>query len=168
MLKSLTISPDRRKRIDAIVTVGGAVFIFGALLSLSVIPWVGGIVTDVKHTYINYLPTNNEGAYLMTNQGVMELFPWNIEPDDFPTDAPTLSAGDIHSIAVVRQQFDAPEHYVLINGTTGDQIRWASISQQGTQLILTPDGKLTPGEYELTAPTDGMFGGETYHYFVLQ
>ncbi len=158
----------RRRRIDAIATVTGAVIIFGALISLSILPWVMGIVTNVKHVYTSTLPTDNEGAYLMTNQGVMELFAWYLEPDDFPSDAPTLQASNVHSIALVRKQFDLPEHYVLMNGTTGEQIRWGEVSKNGTQLILTPVEPLSPGEYELTAPTDGMFGGSTYHYFILQ
>ncbi len=168
MFKRLKISPERRRRADAILTVGGVSIIFGALIFLSVLPWLGGIVTNVKHVYINYLPTDNEGAYLMTNQGVMELFEWYLEPDDFPVDAPTLQAANVHSIAIVMKQFDLPEHYVLVNGTTGQQVRWGEISKDGTQMVLTPAQPLQPGEYELTAPTDGMFGGDTYHYFTLQ
>jgi hypothetical protein len=168
MFKFMQISSTRARRIDAIATVTGAVVIFGALLSLSVIPWFMGIVTDVKHVYISYLPTDNDGVYLMTDQGVMQLFAWSLEPDDFPTDAPILQAANVHSIAIVLKQFDVPEHYALMNGTTGDLIRWGSVSKQGTQLILTPLQPLDPGEYELTAPTDGMFGGSTYQYFILQ
>ncbi len=168
MFKFLPISLARRRRIDAIATVSGAVVIFGALIGLSILPWAAGIVKDVKHVYISYLPTDNDGAYLMTDQGVMELFEWYLEPDDFPEDAPTLQATNVHSIAIVMKQFDVPEHYMLVNGTTGEQIRWGQVSQNGTQLILTPARPLPPGEYELTAPTDSMFGGSTYHYFILQ
>lgn len=168
MFRFFQISPARRRRIDTIATVGGATAIFGALIMLSVLPWAAGIVKDVKHVFIPSLPTDNEGAYLMTDQGVMELFEWYLEPDDFPEDAPTLQASSVHSVAIVMKQFDLPEHYVLVNGTTGDVIRWGSVSKEGTQLILTPAAPLPPGEYELTAPTDGMFGGSTYHYFIIQ
>ncbi len=166
MSKSLPISRTRLPRIN--LTIVGVVIIFGALLSLSVLPWAMGIVTNVKHVYIPTLPTDNDGAYLMTDQGVMQLYSWYIEPDDFPSDAPTLQATNVHSVAVVLKQFDVPEHYVLMNGATGEQIRWGTVSQKGTQLILTPLNPLSPGEYELVAPTDGMFGGDTFHYFVLQ
>ncbi len=168
MSRFFKISPIRRRRIDTIATVTGVVIIFGALLSLSVMPWAMGIVKDVKHVYIPSLPKDNEGAYLMTDQGVMELFEWYIEPDDFPSDAPTLQAANVHSIAIVRQQFDVPENYVLMNGTTGETIRWGTVSKNGTQMILTPAEPLTAGEYELVAPTDGMFGGDNYHYFIIQ
>ncbi len=168
MYKFLQISPARRQRIDAILTVGGALIIFGALLSLPIMPWAMGIVKDVKHVYIPTLPADNDGAYLMTDQGVMELYEWYIEPDGFPSDAPTLQAANVHSIAIVLKQFDLPEHYILVNGTTGDQIRWGTVSKNGTQMILTPLEPLTPGQYELMAPTDGMFGGDTFHYFTLQ
>jgi hypothetical protein len=168
MFRFSQISLARRQRIDAIATVGGATFIFGALIMLSVLPWVGGIVTDVKHVFIPSLPADNEGAYLMTDQGVMQLFEWYLEPDDYPEDAPTLQANSVHSIAIVMKQFDAPQNYILINGTTGNQIRWGSVSKDGTRMILTPSSPLQPGEYELTAPTDGMFGGSTYHFFTLQ
>ncbi len=168
MVKFFRISPIRRRRIDAIATVSGVVIIFGALISLSVMPWVMGIVTNVKHVYIPSLPTDNEGAYLMTGQGVMQLFAWYLEPDDFPSDAPVLKASNIQSIAIVMKQFDLPEHYILVNGSTGQVIRWGTVSQNGTQLILTPESPLQAGDYELTAPTDGMFGGSTFHYFTLQ
>jgi hypothetical protein len=168
MSKFLQIFQTRRRRIDAIATASVATIIFGSLIALSVLPWAAGIVKDVKHVYISTLPTDNEGAYLVTNQGVMELFEWYLEPDDFPTDAPTLQAKNVHSIAIVMKQFDLPEHYMLVNGTTGEQIHWGTVSENGTQLILTPNSPLAPGEYELSAPTDGMFGGDTYHYFILQ
>ncbi len=165
---NLRISPTRRRRIDAIATVGAALFIFGALISLPIMPWAMGIVRDVKHVYISYLPTDNDGAYLMTERGVLELYEWYVEPDDFPSDAPTLQAASVHSIAIVMKQFAAPDQYILVNGTTGEQIRWGEVSQKGTQLFLTPDIPLGPGQYEMQVPTDGMFGGSTYHYFVLQ
>ncbi len=166
MFKSLPISRVRLPRIS--LTIAGVLIIFGALVSLSIMPWAMGIVGNVKHVYIPTLPKDNDGAYLMTDQGVMQLYSWYIEPDDYPSDAPTLQATNIHSIAIVMKQFDAPEHYILMNGTTGEQIRWGAVSKQGTQLILTPLNPLSPGEYELVAPTDGMFGGDTYHYFILQ
>ncbi len=166
MERLLPISRIRLPRIN--LTVIGVIAIFLALVSLSILPWAAGIVKDVKHVYIPYLPTDNDGAYLMTNQGVMELFEWYIEPDDYPSDAPTLQTANVHSIAIVMKQFDVPEHYVLMNGTTGEQIRWGTVSQNGTQLILTPASPLPAGEYELVVPTDGMFGGDTYHYFILQ
>ncbi len=168
MFKFLQIFQTRRQRIDRIATVAGVLIIFGALLSLSIMPWAMGIVKDVKHVYIPTLPTDNDGAYLRTDQGVMELFEWYIEPDDFPSDAPTLQAANVHAIAIVLKQFDVPEHYILVNGTTGEQIRWDSVSKNGTQMILTPPYPLAPGQYELMAPTDGMFGGDTYHYFIIQ
>ncbi len=166
MSKLLPISRTRLPRIN--ITIVGVLIIFGALVSLSIMPWAMGIVGNVKHVYIPTLPTDNDGAYLMTNQGVMQLYSWYIEPDDFPSDAPTLQAANVHSVAVVLKQFDVPEHYVLMNGTTGEQIRWGSVSKKGTEMILTPLNPLAAGEYELIAPTDGMFGGDTYHYFILQ
>ncbi len=168
MFRSLQISPKRQQRISSIATVTGVVIIFGALISLSILPWAAGMIKDVKHVYISTLPTDNEGSYLMTDQGVMELFEWYIEPDDFPTDAPTLQAANVHQIAIVMKQFSPADSYVLVNGTTGEQVRWGEMSQKGTQLFLTPLQPLQPGEYELTVPTDGMFGGDMYHYFILQ
>lgn len=157
----------RRKRITQWGVGAGVTLLFGLLVSLPILPWAMGIVTDVKHVYIDQLPADNRGAYLMTRQGVMQLFAWYIEPEEFPQDAPVLDAASIQSIAIVQKQFDPPENFQLYNLNTNQIIPWQSFQQNGMQLILSP-GQLAPGDYELAVPTDSMFGGNTMHFFTLQ
>ena len=156
----------RRKRVTRWGVWGGVLLLFGLVLSLPILPWTMGIVTNAKHTYIAQLPTENKGAYLMTDQGVMQLFTWYVEPEEFPVDAPVLAAGSVQAVAVVQKQFDQPENYQLYSLTEQRLIAWKSFQTQGTQLILTP-GPLAPGEYELVVPTDSMFGGTSEHFFAL-
>ncbi len=103
----------------------------------------------------------------MTDQGILQIYGWSIEPDDFPTDAPTISPASAHQLVVVQSQFADFQNYQLTNITTGETIRWQSISQKGRQLTLDP-GPLSPGEYEFISPTDSMFGGSTYEFFTIQ
>jgi hypothetical protein len=170
-MKSARPEPEeialRRKRVTRWSVVSGVVIIFGFVISLPILPWTMGIVKDVKHVYISQLPTENRGTYLLTSNGVMELFAWYVEPEDFPTDAPVLDATSIHSIAVVEKQFDAPENYELVSLNTNEVIPWKSFQQNGMQMIFDP-GQLSAGDYELVTPTDSMFGGDTVEYFTLK
>jgi hypothetical protein len=97
----------------------------------------------------------------------MQLYGWSIEPDDFPSDSPVLDLTTVHKFVVVSKQFDVPDAYQLYNGTTGQQVKWQSISQQGVELTFTA-ASLDPGNYEFVTPTDSMFGGDTYEYFTLR
>ena len=146
----------------------GATALLGAVAILPILPWVMGIVTDAKHVYTPTVPTDNRGAYLVTDDGVMQLFTWHIQPDAFPTDAPTLEPGSIRAATVVQKQFAERDSYQLLNLTTGQEIDWASSAVDRMQLTLRPEGELPPGEYLFIVPSDGMFGGNSLHYFRLE
>lgn len=157
----------RRKRISSFAVRGGLLTIFALLASLPVLPWVMGIVTDMQHTLITELPEDNKGAYLLLDQGVMQLYTWRVEPVEYPTDAPLLEKDSLHAVAVVQKQFDPIDNFLLYNLTTGERFYWPEAEQSGTQLRLET-GPLPPGDYMLVVPTDSMYGGNTYHYFRLQ
>ena len=157
----------RRKKVTRLGVSAGVIFLFGLVISLPILPWTMGIVTDVKHVYMDNLPVDNRGAYLITSLGVMQLYSWYVEPEEFPQDAPMLDAASIQSIAVVQKQFDVPDNYQLYDMTTAQIVPWKSFQKNGMQMILTPSS-LSPGDYELVAPTDSMFGGDTMHFFTLQ
>ena len=157
----------RKHKASTIAIFAGLAALMGAVAALPVIPWLMGIVTNVKSSYTATLPTENRGSYLMTDQGVMELYPWYVEPDDFPTDAPVLAASSVHTIGIIQKQFDVPENYQLISLSNGAQIPWRSFDQSNGELILNP-GTLDPGQYELVVPEDSMFGGSTEQFFVLK
>ena len=146
----------------------GAAVLLGSVAILPMLPWVMGIVTDAKHVYTDTVPTDNRGAYLITTEGVMQLFTWHVQPEGFPTDAPTLDAGSITAATVVQKQFDDADSYRLLNLTTGRQVEWASSERDGMHLTLRPASQLAPGAYLLIVPSDGMFGGNTLHYFMLE
>ena len=165
------LSPEqllqRRKRINSISVGLGAATLLGAVVSLPILPWGMGIVTQVKHVYTAQVPAENRGAYLVTGQGVMQLYSWYVEPADFPEDAPVLPKDSIKSITIVLKQFDEPDAYQLYDLGTNERIQWKDAKQEGIHLNLVPD-TLPVGEYVLVVPTDSMFGGQTLHYFKIK
>jgi hypothetical protein len=175
---SLTASPGRsgpalspsaivrRRRLVTRAGVGiGVAALLGSIAILPALPWIMGIVTDARHVYAAELPRDNRGAYLVTDRGVMQLFTWYVQPDGFPRDAPTLPEGSVREIAVVQKAFDDQDRYQLIDLTANRSVAWASSSRDGLRLTLRPDGALAAAEYVLVVPLDGMFGGQSWHYF---
>lgn len=159
----------RRRRTIVRVGVGlGATTLFSLVIALPILPWTMGIVTAAKHVYIASVPASNPGAYLVTRQGVMELFAWYVEPPTFPSDAPDLFAGDVREVVVVQKQFDPPDRYRLYRFDDHTAITWRSAIRHGEQLTLVPAVPLRAGSYVLLRPTDSMYGGETFHYFRLK
>ncbi len=143
----------------------GAGVLLGAVAILPAIPWTMGIVTDAKHVYIDAVPADNKGTYLITDNGVMELFAWYEEPQEFPSDAPALHTDDVSAITVVQNQFDTYDKYQLYNMSTQAQINLKDAKVQGHQLTFQLGGALTPGEYMMVVPSDSMYGGEIWNYF---
>ncbi len=156
----------RRARVQAFCIAFGVVGIFGALAALPVLPWMMGIVTDVRYAYTATVPTDNEGAYLVTAQGAMELYPWSVEPEDFPPDAPSMPIGAVREIVIVQKVFDDVPKYQLYNLDSEVLIPWADSATDGTTLTLHPK-ELPGGRYALVVPSSGMFGGETVDYFTV-
>ena len=169
---SRKLDPDelqrRRHRVTRLYVSGGATLLLGLVAILPVLPWDMGIVTGAKHVYIATVPSDNDGAYLVTGQGVMELYPWSVEPATFPSDAPALAATSVHQIAVVQKQFDDPSRFQLYDLSTGQLVRWSHAEQSGTKLTLDLGAPLSPGRYVLVRPTDSMYGGTTWHYFQIE
>jgi hypothetical protein len=157
----------RRRRIARTGVVIGATFLLGAVASLPLMPWPMGIVTDAQHVYIDAVPAENKGAYLVSEDGVMQLYTWRVEPADFPGDAPTLASGTIDAVAIVQKQYDPPADYLLYDLTTDRAVPWQQGAEQDGRLVLQPPA-LSAGDYMLVVPTDSMFGGKTWHYFHLR
>jgi hypothetical protein len=156
----------RRRRLVTRAGVGiGVTALLGSIAILPALPWAMGIVTDARHVYAAEVPPDNRGAYLVTDRGVMQLFTWYVQPDAFPRDAPTLAPGSVREIAVVQKVFDDQDRYQLIDLTTNRSVAFGSSSTAGMRLTLRPDGALAAGEYLLVVPLDGMFGGQSWHYF---
>jgi hypothetical protein len=175
---SLTASPGRpgpalsptaivrRRRLVTRAGVGmGMIALLGSIAILPALPWIMGIVTDARHVYTAEVPADNRGAYLVTDRGVMQLFTWYVEPDEFPRDAPTLPVGSVREIAVVQKAFDDQDRYQLIDLTDNRSVAWSSSSRDGMRLTLRLEGSLAAAEYLLVVPQDGMFGGQSWHYF---
>ena len=168
-MKPSTEARARQRRLLKRLGIGaGAAVLLGSVAILPMLPWVMGIVTDAKHVYTATVPVDNRGTYLITEDGVMQLFTWHVQPEGFPTDAPTLEVDSIRAATIVQKQFAEPDSYRLLNVTTGQQVEWASSEADGMHLTLRPAGELVPGEYQFIVPSDGMFGGHTLHYFRLE
>jgi hypothetical protein len=164
--RTLTPSVRRRRGYRLQLALAGMVAL-AMFFAMNVLPWLSGIRSGAKHTYLPEISDQVRGVYLLTEQGVMLLYTWNMPLDNVPDDAPTLDATTLHTLTVVHKQFYPPESYLLYNLTANALIPWQATHQQDRQLVLDP-GPLVPGDYLFIMPTMDMFGGESYHYFRLR
>jgi hypothetical protein len=145
----------------------GVLVLLGAMLSLPVIAWLMGLDGSVRHVYIDRVPAEGEGAYILTRQGVMQLYPWYIRWSELPDEAPVLDTASITGFAIAQKQFGPLDDYQLFRLNNGQRIDWVVANQREKQLFLD-SGPLSPGDYMLVVQTDDMYGGQTYHYFQLR
>lgn len=147
-------------------TVGGtAALLTAAMLILPLLPWTMGIVRETRPSLTATLPARNRGAYLLTASGAMQLYPWLVRPASLPSDAPLLPGSAVREIATVQRAVDRLEKYQLYALSTGTLVRWTRTVAEGSTLHLTPPRPLASGGYMLVVPSDGMFGGQSWHYF---
>lgn len=158
----------RRYRTAAIGIGAGISTVTLAIVSLPVLPWAMGIVGDVQHVYTAELPAENRGAYLLTDDGVMQLYTWYVRPDAMPEDAPTLHADRVHGIGIVQKALSEADEYQLYDLATGDQVPLGAATEQGMQMRIALGTPLAPGDYMLRVPLDSMFGGSSWHYFRIE
>lgn len=157
---------QRRYRLTQLGVGAGVTTLLGAMILLPILPWTMDIVTHARHVFIETVPEENKGAYLVTKQGVMQLYTWRVEPSRFPDDAPTLAVDDVLALAVVQKQFAQLQAYRLYRMEDMQPVAWQDSNTQAMQLTLVPE-TLQPGHYMLVVPTDSMFGGKTWHYFIM-
>ncbi|MDQ6886098.1 MAG: hypothetical protein M3068_02265 [Gemmatimonadota bacterium] len=125
------------------------------------------IVTAGRPSYSPTVPLENRGVYLVTPRGAMQLYSWVVPPEAMPSDSPFLSVLDVHAIVAVQRAFDEPTHYRLYALASGRIIPWRRAERAPHLLRLTP-AEFAAGDYMLIVPSDGMYGGETRHYFRLR
>lgn len=151
-------------RTRRIAIAGAAVGMILLMGSLPFLPFPMGIVADAKHVYIDAVPSENRGAYVTTDDGVMQLYTWRVPPTEFPSDAPTFRPDRIRSLDVVLKVYDPPENYRLYEFDTSHEVAWVEASESEDALTLVPP-RLDEARYMLVVPTDSMYGGTTRHYF---
>lgn len=156
-------APPRPGRWQRRAVAGALLTLLAALLVLPALPWVMGIVGPVQHVYVEEVPAGNAGTYLVTDDGVMQLYTWQVEMPSFPDDAPTVTAGSVREVAVVAREFDPPADYRLVDLDRGRVVPWTGSERVDGQLRLTPP-RLPAGRYQLVVPKDSSFGGVTTHY----
>ncbi|HZD78861.1 MAG TPA: hypothetical protein VE646_02315 [Actinomycetota bacterium] len=162
-MSAAALSPRsiRRRRRGLIL---GLTVLMGAVAALPAIPWLMGIVTNAKSSYTAEIPAENRGTYVVTPDGVTQLYSWSILLDQMPADAPVLERADVDMFAVVQKQFDRLSNYRLIHLADDAEIPLRLVSERGMQLLLRPE-RLAAGAYLFVVPSDSMFGGSTYQYF---
>ncbi len=152
-----------RVRLYGIVSV--LVVLFGTLFVLPYLPWISGMVSDVQqNVYFQDLPDDAVGDFLVTSQGYMPLFDWYMPLQAAPRDAPVLELGQLEQVIVFQKVLFPQDEYHLYQLETGSRVPWMDSQPLARKIILEP-GMLMPGSYMLIIPTNGMFGGEIYHYF---
>lgn len=152
-------------RATRFTTTFGLATLVAVLVGLPALPWIMGIVTDMQHVYIDTVPAENEGTYLVTDDGVMQLYRWKVEPNRYPDDAPLLEASRVQEVAIVQDAFSDVADHQLWHVHDGSRVPWGGAVEEGTQLRLALPGPLDAGRYHLVVPTDSMYGGAYHYYF---
>ncbi len=158
----------RRMRVAGIGIGAGVSTVTLAIVSLPILPWTMGIVGDVQHVYTATLPAENRGAYLLTDDGVMQLYTWYVQPEGLPEDAPALDGDRVHGIGVVQKAFSALDEYQLYDLDSGKRVPLGRATEDGMQMRIELARTLAPGSYMLRVPLDSMFGGSSWHYFRIE
>jgi len=155
-------------KVGRLRTIGaglGLVLLVG-FLALPLFPSTLGIVAKAQHVLVDKIPEDGPGAYLLTDQGVMQIYDWRMPMSKLPPDAAILQAESLRSLVIVGRQVHPAATYVLYDLGRQHTVGWQSTQRQGRQLFLQPSS-LPPGDYLLIVPTEDLFGGNTYHYFRL-
>ncbi len=154
-----------RMKVRFIGIVSVLVAAFGFMALLPVLPFLMGLVGDVQqNVYVSELPPGAVGDFMVTPKGIMPLYEWYMPLQSAPNDAPVLQTGEAQQVIIFQKQTYPPEDYQLYTLETGERIPWAGSQRTYGQITLTAP-LLMPGSYMLVVPTNGMFGGEIYHYF---
>jgi hypothetical protein len=155
-----------------------AIFGFGVilvlLLSLPVIAIATGALEDTPtFTLMKDVPAEGDGAYLQVNDGklagVVQLYPWNFELNEFPLDAPVFNPAHVQAVVFRQPGMDDATRYHVFRFDDGDEIEMPMNAQWSpTKLILTPQAPLIEGQYVIDMPKSGLSSDRQYLYFVLQ
>ena len=159
-------SQARRRRVRSAGVGLGLVLLLAILVALAVLPWAMGFVAAAQHGFLERIPQNSPGAYLLTEQGAMPLYDWYMPIAKLPPDAVALATTSLRSLVIVGEPSHPPAAYILYDLGRQHPVGWQSMQREDRQLFLQPPA-LAPGDYLLIVPTDDVLGGNRYHYFRL-
>lgn len=145
--------------------------ILAMLLSLPVVAIATGALGDApQYTLMRQVPERGDGAYLQvddgTQQGVIQLYPWNFPLDEFPVDAPHFNPKQIRAMIVSQRGIDDATRYLLFRLDDDSSIAFDTASSP-TKIIFTPQTPLKDGNYMIDMPKSGLSSDRQYLYFVL-
>jgi len=161
---------SKPKRVSPWAMLGFGV-VLAMLLSLPVIAIATGALDDApQYTLMREVPERGDGAYLQvddgTRQGVVKLYPWNFQLDDFPEDAPWFNPKHVTAMIVSQRGIDDPKRYLLFNLDDNSSIPFDTITNP-TKIIFTPRVPLVDGNYMIDMPKSGLSSDRQYLYFRL-
>jgi hypothetical protein len=165
--RSATVDPPT----PAVVRVrrgAGAFFVGSVFVAIVAIPIAAGITAAGTNTrpppMQARVPLQNDGTYLVTSAGVIQLYRW-VEPSgETPPGSPAVASQSLHNITVVGDDQDSIERFVLYDLARDRAVDWSatSITAQTIELRVPT---LPPSRYVLLAPSPSRFGGSNYFHF---
>ncbi len=126
--------------------------------------------------YVSADPKNarvpaTQGVYLATDKGFVGLYTRFNESQGQapPTTAPTIPRSAIEAVLYYPLAADSRGTYQLKRTGDGKVFPLQRTDIEGTSASrFVPFGGFEPGEYELQLPTEGLFTGSDYFYFIVQ
>lgn len=149
----------------------GFAFIGLMLLSIPVVAIATGSLNDAPiYTIMREVPERGDGAYLQvddgTQQGVVKLYPWNFELNDFPQDAPIFSPAHITALIISQRGIDDPKRYHLFR-LDDESVIPLDAKMLVTKIIFTLRAPLPAGNYMIDMPKSGLSSDRQYLYFII-
>ncbi len=159
-----------RKRVSPWMVLGFGI-VLALLVSLPIIAVATGAVQDSpRYVLMQDVPERGDGAYLQVDDGarsgVVKLYPWNFQLNEFPADAPVFNPVHVRALVVSQRGLDDPSRYNLFRLDDGSIVTFDTRAT-ATKLYLAPRAALAPGSYMLAMPKSGLSSDRQYLYFRL-
>ena len=158
------------RRISRWMLVGFGI-VLALVFSLPLIAVATGALNgSPQYTLMHDVPTRGDGAYLQvddgTRSGVVQLYPWNFQLNDFPSDAPIFNPAHIKGLIVSQNGIDDPMRYHLFR-LDDDSVIPLRAQKSPTKILFTLQAPLADGQYMIDMPKSGLSSDRQYLYFTV-
>jgi hypothetical protein len=145
--------------------------VLALLASLPIIAAATGALNNApQYTLMQNVPERGDGAYLQvddgTRRGIVKLYAWNFQLNEFPADAPTFNPAHVSALIISQRGIDDVSRYHLFRLDDQSTVMMDA-NAQVTKIIFSPRAPLADGKYLLDMPKSGLSSDRQYLYFRL-
>lgn len=144
-------------------------FVLALFISLPVLAIATGALNgSPRYTLMQTVPERGDGAYLQVNdgarQGVIKLYAWNFQRNEFPADAPVFNPAHVSALLISQRGLDDPTRYHLFRLDDDSAVEFEA-DPDVTKIRFALRAPLAPGNYMVDMPRSGLSSDRQYLYF---